>query len=75
MPADRVVGEQLDDRVGDVVGVGRRPPLVADDAERLAGGGGALGGRRGSGSGSRVPGAPNSQAVRAIPSWRAGRRA
>ena len=37
MPADGVLGQQLDDRLGDVGGVGRRPPLVADDAERLAG--------------------------------------
>ena len=49
--------EQLDDRLGDIRDVGRRPPLVGDDAERLAGGGRARR-HRGSGSGSRCPGAP-----------------
>ena len=32
-----VVGEQLDDRLGDVGRVGRRAPFVVDDPERLAG--------------------------------------
>ena len=30
----RVLGEQLDDRIGDIGGIGRGPPLVADDPQR-----------------------------------------
>ena len=49
-----VVREELHDRVGDVRGVGRGPPLVADRAERLAGGRAHARPRRGCGSGSRA---------------------
>ena len=43
-PADRVLGEQVHDPLGQVVGVGGCPPLVADDLERLPGGRGSTGG-------------------------------
>ena len=36
--AVRVLGQELDDAVRDVRGVGRRAPLVPDDAERFVGG-------------------------------------
>ena len=48
-----VLRQQLDDRVGDVRGVGRGPPFVADGAEGLAGGPRRARRRRGCGSGSR----------------------
>ena len=67
-----VVREQLHDRVGDVRRVGRRPPLVADRAERLAGGPRTLGGVEDRLGKSR-PGDPNSHAVRAIPNAAPGR--
>ena len=38
----RVLGQQLDDGLGDVRRVGRGPPLVRHDAERFAGGLGSL---------------------------------
>ena len=65
--ADRVLGEELDDGVGDVGGVGRRAPLVVHGAERLAGGRRAV---RGIEDPAREVAArgPNSHAVRAIPS-------
>ena len=53
----RVLPDELDDRVGDVRRVGGRADLVADDAERLAGVPGAERGRARSSRGSRCPAA------------------
>ena len=58
IPADgRRRPDQLDDRLGHVVGVGRRADLVGDEPERLAGRGRPDRRRRGSWPGSRCPAA------------------
>ena len=44
MPAIAAAAEQLGDRLGEVVGRGRRAELVGDEAERLAGRPGPVGG-------------------------------